>query len=143
MRLHADPTSNRATLVLDDEAEVVTRLATPEDDVPAARGIVLRFDQPGRLVAIDFEDAGRTVPPQLLASGDSLLAEHDAAAGAAYLYLQPIGKRVADTLAFAKEEDRPAWGINLDFDAEGHLVGVEFETDDLAPPALLEHARRI
>jgi hypothetical protein len=34
-------------------------------------------------------------------------------------------------------------GINLDFDANDRLLGIEFEADDLASPALLDGAHRL
>jgi hypothetical protein len=41
---------------------------------------------------------------------------------------------VAETLPFGE------WGVNLDFDAGGRLVGIEFEDADVAPAALLAGA---
>ena len=63
----------------------------------------------------------------------------------AYLDLAPEESRlVADTLIFADERSRVAWGINLDFDGGGCLVGVEFEAaDEQVPGELLSQARRL
>ena len=143
MRFHADPSSDHARLVLDEGAEVATRLAFTDDADGPARGIELHFDEQRRLVAIAFEGAAGKVPSSLLDSGEDLLVEHDPDADAAYLYLQPVDRAVAETLTFAEDENRPAWGINLDFDGTGCLIGVEFETADLVPPSLLAHAHRI
>jgi uncharacterized protein YuzE len=143
MRFDSEPERNYAYLSLDD-APVVTRLAFTDEDFREAWGINLHFDEPGHLVGIEFEEAERQVPARLLAHGEGLRVEHDPATRAAYLYLQPIGKGgVAETLAFGEEENRPAWGINLDFDKAGRLIGVEFESDRDAPPSLLTQATRI
>jgi uncharacterized protein YuzE len=52
--------------------------------------------------------------------------------------------RGVETLVFSDVKNELAWGINLDFDANGHLVGIEFEgADEFLPPALLAQAKRI
>jgi hypothetical protein len=58
----------------------------------------------------------------------------------AYLLLDE-SVEVANRLVFTHEDHREAWGIKLDFDADGRLVGIEFEDAELAPQALLTHAR--
>jgi uncharacterized protein YuzE len=55
----------------------------------------------------------------------------------AYLLLDE-GAAVVNRPVFTEEDDREAWGINLDFDAAGHFVGVEFErADGQVPEGLL------
>ena len=96
-----------------DDAAVDRRAAITEDEDPSAAG-----PEPRRVT-------------------------HDRVADAAYLYLADIRPRgVADTVAFSSDETRPAWGINLDFDHDDRLVGIEFESARMAPQALLARAER-
>jgi Protein of unknown function (DUF2283) len=44
--------------------------------------------------------------------------------------------RWSDTVTFEAAADRLAWGINLDIDADGRLIGIEFESANQAPAAL-------
>ena len=144
MRFDADPDRDHAYLSLDEEAAVTNRLGFTDDDCRLAWGINLAFDAHDRLVGVEFEHAHRQVPEGLLSRGEGLRLEYDAQVGAAYLYLQPIGAGgVAETLAFGEDENRPAWGLNLDFDRGGRLVGIEFESGELAPASLLAQAERI
>jgi uncharacterized protein YuzE len=75
---------------------------------------------------------------------------YDASVNAAYLYiLDPIARGgVAESVPLENLDDRQPdepdlEGINLDFDADGRLVGIEFlsPTRQL-PAAVLEHAER-
>ena len=75
---------------------------------------------------------------------------YDAGADVAYLYiLDPIWRGgVAETVPLENSDDRQPDepdldGINLDFDADGRLVGIEFlgPTRQL-PAAVLERAER-
>jgi uncharacterized protein YuzE len=54
----------------------------------------------------------------------------------AYLSLDETAA-VANRLVFTDEDHREAWGINFDFDGDGHLVGVEFENADRRVPERL------
>jgi uncharacterized protein YuzE len=65
--------------------------------------------------------------------------EYDAASDHAYLHL--TNGTADNTFTFSEEEFRPLWGVNLDFDAGGHLIGIEFENaSQLLPRELLEQA---
>ena len=98
-------------------------------------GITLDFDADGHLVALEFAEPERQVPAPLLDDGERVWATYDPEVGAAYLYLQEIDVGgVAETLDFGE------WGINLDFDASGRLVGIEFEDGEVAPAAMLARA---
>jgi hypothetical protein len=139
--MHLRYEGNRAYLSLDESATVADRHVFTHEDHREAWGMNFDFDADGHLVGIEFEDPGRQLPEGLLADGAGLLAEHDKRAGAAYFYLTKIRKgAVEHTLAFGEEETHAGWGINLDFDADDRLLGIGFESDDLAPPALLDRA---
>ena len=120
--------------------EVVRRVdARHEPECAVAEGIVLEFGRDDVLVGILFADADRLVPP-----APALRAEWDRGSGAAYVYLVAIAKGgVASTAVFGADATRPAWGINLDFDGDGRLVGIEFERDWMAPREVLDGASRI
>jgi uncharacterized protein YuzE len=128
-------------LALDDDPTPATRVAVADADYPEVMGLSLDFDEAGHLVGVEFEDPPRHVPDGVLDRRHPLRVTHDRSVRAAYLYLQPIGRRgVAETLAFGDEDTRPAWGVNLDFDKAWRLVGIEFEAAELAPTALLARA---
>jgi uncharacterized protein YuzE len=121
-----------------DDAAVDRRVAITEDEDPSAAGITLDFDSIGRLVGLEL--GGRHAELPAPEPGRVTL---DLVAGAAYLYLADIRPRgVADTVAFSSDETRPAWGINLDVDHNDRLVGIEFESVNQAPEALLARAER-
>jgi Protein of unknown function (DUF2283) len=146
MRLR--PEGKRAYLSLDESGTVTDRLVFTDEDHREAWGMNFDLNADGRLVGIEFKDPGRQLPESLLADGEALRTEWDEGTadepGAAYLYLTEIPKGgVEHTLAFGEEETHAAWGINLDFDANDRLLGIEFESDDLAPPALLDGAHRL
>jgi uncharacterized protein YuzE len=92
------------------------------DEDPSAAGITLDFDSNGRLVGLELGGRHAELP-----APEPRRVTHDRIADAAYLYLVDIRPRgVADTVAFGSDETRPAWGINLDFDHDDRLVGIEF-----------------
>ena len=146
--MHLRAEGNCAYLSLDESATVADRLVFTHEDHREAWGMNFDFDGEGRLVGIEFEDPGRQLPESVLADDAALRTEWDEGTadepGAAYLYLTEIPRGgVEHTLAFGEEETRAAWGINLDFDANDRLLGIEFESDDLAPVTLLQGARRL
>jgi uncharacterized protein YuzE len=55
---------------------------------------------------------------------------------AARLWLDPDAG-VARRLRFTDEDHREAWGITLDFDGDGHLIGLEFAEPERQVPARL------
>lgn len=71
--------------------------------------------------------------------------EYDEATDHAYLYLTSnAGDGVDEQFSFSDEELRPLWGVNLDLDVSGRLVGIEFErASELLPPDLLAEAKRV
>jgi uncharacterized protein YuzE len=135
VHLRSEPDRDAARLLLDPQAPSARRLAFTDEDHREAWGITLDFDADGHLVALEFAEPRRQVPAPLLADGERVWATYDSEVGAAYLYLQEIDKGgVAETLDFGE------WGINLDFDAAGRLVGIEFEDAAVAPAAMLARA---
>jgi uncharacterized protein YuzE len=139
MRLRHE--GNRAHLALDESAAVAHRQVFTDEDDREAWGITMDFDSEGRLVGMEFEDPERQLPSSALGGAPELRVEYDATAGAAYLYLTHIRRGgVEHTLAFGEDDTRAAWGINLDFDRKDRLVGIEFESDALAPKVLLDGA---
>ena len=66
---------------------------------------------------------------------------YDGMANAAYIYLVPIGAGEATTTVPGEDE---AGSVNLDFDREGRLIGVEvLNARANLPPHVLAHAERI
>jgi len=66
---------------------------------------------------------------------------YDPSSDMAYLRLSAHG--VDNKFTFSEEEFRPVWGINLDLDTEGRLVGIEFENaSQLLQPDVLAQAER-
>jgi uncharacterized protein YuzE len=140
MHIRSDRERNNAHLCLDEAGVVARRLTFAGDEEYAeVAGITLDFDAGGRLIGVGFEDAERHLPPLLFERGEGLRVRHDPEAGAAYLYLGETSSpgEAGDTLPFGDEDHEPAWGINFDLDRNGRVLGIEFERDYLAPPALL------
>jgi uncharacterized protein YuzE len=124
-----------AHLWLDDQAVVRDRFVFSDREHREAWGITLGFDADRHLVVLEFAEPERQVPPRLLSEGAGARATYDPEVDAAYLYLQEIeADGVAETLPFGE------WGVNLDFDGGGRLVGIEFEDADVAPATLLAGA---
>ena len=70
--------------------------------------------------------------------------EYDSASDQAYIYLREIqAGGVAETVP--GWPDSTAFGINLDFDHEGRLVGIEVDGAALRrlPPEVLARAKRL
>jgi uncharacterized protein YuzE len=138
VELRLETGRNVARLTLDAGAEVARRLTFSDEDHREAWGITLEFDGDGHLVGLEFAEPERQVPERLLVQGRRMWATYDPQVSAAYLYLEDVGRGgVAETLDFGE------WGVNLDFDAGGRLVGIEFEDSEVAPAALLAHAELI
>ncbi len=97
------------------------------------------------MIGVTLDDMDRSLPPSLSEDHDEPMLELDPQVDMAYLFLIPREARVVDdTLIFADERFSLAWGINLDFDRAGHLVGIEFEgPNEHVPPKLLVEAKRI
>jgi len=58
-----------------------------------------------------------------------------------HAYLHLTNGKADNTFTFSEEEFRPLWGVNLDFDGEGHLIGIEFErASQMLPRELLDEA---
>ena len=139
MRLRHE--GNRAYLALDESAAVVHRQVFTDEDYREAWGITMDFDAEGRLVGLEFEDPERQLPASAMSDVPHFRIEYDREPGLAYLYLTDIRRGgVEHTLPFDDDETRAAWGINLDFDREDRLVGVEFESADMVPTVLLDGA---
>lgn len=64
------------------------------------------------------------------------------AADAAYVYLDDECPPVAKTVALAPIETGGAM-VNLDFDADGRLIGIEVLSANFLPTSLLARARSI
>ena len=128
MRLEHDPAENRAYLHLVEGAKVAARVPV-EAELPKEQwGVTLDLDAEERLVGIEFRDARARVPETLLATGAGLGLEGASLDDRpAYVYLaENIGKgAVRRTLTFGKEATRPAWGVNLDVDRDGRIIGIE------------------
>lgn len=138
MELFIERDGDVARLTLDPNAARARRLAFSDEDHREAWGITLDFDGDGHLVGLEFAEPERQVPEGVLARGRRLWATYDPQVNAAYLYLEDVGHGgVAETLDFGE------WGVNLDFDEEGRLVGIEFEDAEVAPAALLAQAQLI
>src|SRR3712207_5447374 len=138
MELRREPDRNVARLPLDPAAEVARRFAFRDEDHRHAWGITVEFDADGHIVGLEFADPERQVPEGMLVQGRSPVVTYDVNVSAAYLFLEDVGRGgVADTLNFGE------WGLNLDFDDEGRLVGLEFEDAEVAPAALLARAQLI
>jgi uncharacterized protein YuzE len=138
VELRLETGRNVARLTLDAGAEVARRLTFSDEDHREAWGITLEFDGDGHLVGLEFAEPERQVPERLLVHRRRMWATYDPQVSAAYLYLEDVGRGgVAETLDFGE------WGVNLDFDAGGRLVGIEFEDSEVAPAALLAHAELI
>jgi uncharacterized protein YuzE len=71
--------------------------------------------------------------------------EYEEATDHAYLYLtENATDGVDEHFSFSDEELQPLWGVHLDLDVNGRLVGIEFErASQLLPPDLLAGAKRI
>ena len=135
MLLRCDREGEVARLWLDEQAVVRDRFVFTDADHRDAGGITLGLDADRHLVLVEFGWPERQVPSRLLSGGGGARATYDPEVGAAYLYLQEVeDDGVAETLPFGE------WGVNLDFDAGGRLVGIEFEDADVAPAALLAGA---
>ena len=64
---------------------------------------------------------------------------YEAASDHAYLHL--TNGSADNHFTFSEEEFRPLWGVSLDMDTDGRLVGIEFErASQLLPRELLEQA---
>jgi len=138
MELRREIDRNVARLTLDPGAEVARRLAFRDEDHREAWGITVEFDADGHLVGLEFAEPERQVPEGLLLHGRRPTITYDVQVSAAYLFLEDVGRGgVADTLNFGE------WGLNLDFDEAGRLVGLEFEDAEVAPAALLAQAQLI
>lgn len=129
MRLEYDPAQNRAYLHLAEPAAVAARVPVEAEFPEEKWHVTLDFDADERLVGVEFADARKRVPESLLVTGSGLRVEGPSLdQRPAYLYLTSVGKGgVGDTLTFGEEATRPAWGINLDLDRRGKIVGIEFE----------------
>jgi uncharacterized protein YuzE len=124
-----------ARLWLDDRAVVRDRFVFTDPEHREAWGITLGLDADRHLVLVQFGWPERQVPSRLLSDGAGARVTYDPEVGAAYLYLQEVEEDgVVETLPFGE------WGVNLDFDAGGRLVGIEFEDAEVAPAALLAGA---
>jgi uncharacterized protein YuzE len=133
--LRYDREGEVARLWLDDRAVVRERFVFTDAEHREAWGITLGFDADRHLVLLEFGWPERQVPPRLLSDGAGTRATYDPEVGAAYLYLQEIEEDgVAETLSLGE------WGVNIDFDAGGRLVGIEFEDAHVAPAAVLAGA---
>ncbi len=138
MLLRCDRDGDAAQLRLDAQAPVRDRFVFRDPGHREAGGITLGFDDDRHLVVIVLADAERQVPPALLAEGGGGRATFDPEVGAAYVELQaPGADGVAETLPFGE------WGLNLDLDAGGRVIGIEFQDADVAPAALLAGARML
>lgn len=70
---------------------------------------------------------------------------YDGQVNAAYIYLQPIGPgEVKRTHVCGSETDGPARDVNLDFDSQGRLIGVEvLYASHRLPKAFIDDAEKI
>jgi uncharacterized protein YuzE len=136
--VRCDREGEGARLRLDAEAPVRDRFVFRDPRHRDAGGITLGFDEDRHLVVLELADAERQVPPALLADGGGGRATYDPEVGAAYVELQEArADGVAETLPLGE------WGVNLDLDAGGRLIGIEFQDADVAPAALLAGARML
>jgi uncharacterized protein YuzE len=128
--------ADTARLTLDAGAPVRDRFVFTDREHREAGGITLGFDADRHLVVIELAEAERQLPPRLLADGGGGRATYDPEVGAAYVYLDEVeADGVAETLPFGE------WGVSLDLDAGGRVVGIEFQDADTAPAALLAGAQ--
>lgn len=147
MQLKVDPASGSAYLALDRGAHPHRRLPL---GARRAWGITLDFDQEGRLIGLEVEDAHRRLSDALL-DGALPVVELDRAekygqpgVGLAYIWLSPDRTRVAGETVVVDPDVSGAMGdVNLDIEADGHLIGIEFVDARDLPAVLLGAAHEI
>jgi uncharacterized protein YuzE len=66
---------------------------------------------------------------------------YDAQSDHAYLHF--TNGSADNHFTLSEEEFHPLWGVSLDMDTDGRVIGIEFErASQVLPPELLEQAER-